>query len=78
MWQKFDEQKWNDVAPVDLLKLTKTEGQVWLILYNLMCDKDCRAKYYFHSSRKGGIMRLRKYMNDLLLDQLPPLSEVQR
>lgn len=77
-WQKFQGQAWGVVEPVNLLKLTQTEGQVWLTLYNLMMDPECRKKYYFHSHRKATLLRVRKYLNQVLLDQLPMLAEVQR
>ena len=34
-WQKFVNHAWADVGPADLLKLTQTEGQVWLAVYNI-------------------------------------------
>lgn len=35
-WQKYQEGKWQEVDPTDLLRLTKHEGQPWLVLFNLM------------------------------------------
>jgi len=29
--------------------------QVWLSLYNLIMDKDCRNKYHFHTTRKAAV-----------------------
>jgi len=42
------------------------------------CDAECRKKYHFNSHRKSTVLRVRKYLNDLLLDQLPVLTDVQR
>eukprot|EP00753_Platysulcus_tardus_P018165 PLAT6753.1.p1 GENE.PLAT6753.1~~PLAT6753.1.p1 ORF type:complete len:504 (-),score=221.68 PLAT6753.1:411-1832(-) len=77
-WEKFVDMKWQAVQPKDLLKLTKLEGQVWLSLFNLLCSAEVRRRYGFHSFRKDNVLRLRKYMNDVLLDQLPVLADVHR
>lgn len=52
--------------------------QVWLAMYHLMCEEECRKRYHFNSMRKNNILRVRKYLNDVLLDQLPVLAAVQR
>ncbi|CAM9790782.1 unnamed protein product [Ectocarpus fasciculatus] len=83
-WQKFVDFEWRTVATADLLQVTKTEGQaredniVWLAMYHLMCEEECRKRYHFNSLRKNNILRVRKYLNDILLDQLPVLASVQR
>lgn len=77
-WTKFVNQKWVVVAPSDLLVLTPTEAQVWLAVYYLLCTKSAREHYEVTSFRKNQLLRIRKYLNDLLLDQLPLLADVQR
>lgn len=52
--------------------------QIWLTMYHLLCEEECRRRYHFNSMRKGNILRVRKYLNDVLLDQLPVLADVQR
>jgi hypothetical protein len=37
-----------------------------------------RQRYHFNSFRKGQLLRVRKYLNDVMLDQLPFLADVQR
>lgn len=76
--EKFVDQKWVAVNPRDRFKLTATEGQVWLSIYNLMMDTDCRNKYHYNTHRKSIIVRLRRFFNEVLLDQLPMLAELQR
>ena len=79
IWEKYGQEgKWTEVKPENLLQLTKHEGQAWLILYNLLCEGECRKIYQFTSHRKDSILRVRRYLNELLLDQLPVLSHVQR
>ncbi|TYZ59386.1 hypothetical protein PybrP1_001604 [[Pythium] brassicae (nom. inval.)] len=77
-WKKFVNQKWVFVAPGDLLILTPTEAQVWLAVYYLLCTKSAREHYEVTAFRKDQLLRVRKYLNDLLLDQLPLLADVQR
>jgi len=79
VWEKYgDRGRWDVVEPENLLTLTKHEAQVWLILYNLLCEGKCRKAYAFSTHRKNSILRVRKYMNEVLLDQLPILKHVQR
>lgn len=77
-WKKFVDQKWVIVDPSDLLSLTTTEAQVWLAVYYLVCTKSAREHYEVTQYRKNQLLRIRKYMNDILLDQLPLLADVQR
>lgn len=41
-------------------------------------DPECRKKYELTDYRKNNLLRLRKYMNEILLDQLPNLSFMLR
>lgn len=77
-WKKFVHQKWVFVEPSDLLVLTSTEAQVWLALYYLLCTKAAREQYEMTQFRKDQLLRVRKYLNELLVDQLPLLVDVQR
>jgi hypothetical protein len=77
-WKKYIGNKWESCEPENLMKLTKTEGQVWICLYWLMCDGEARKRYHFNSFRKEQVLRVRKYLNDVMLDQLPILADVQR
>ncbi|CAL1546402.1 unnamed protein product [Lymnaea stagnalis] len=75
---KFIESKWQEVSFEDSLKLTKTEGQVWLALFHLLMERACQDKYDLNNYRKNTIIKLRSYLTEVLLDQLPILSELQR
>jgi predicted Zn-ribbon and HTH transcriptional regulator len=76
--EKFVDQKWIVVAPADTRRLTKLEAQIWLCAYNLLLDERCRRQYELRSHRKQNIMRLRKFFNDVLMDQLPMLRQLHR
>ena len=70
--------KWKETAPEDLLKLTPLEGNAWLLFYNLICEPKCRERYELTDHRRNSMSRLRKYINEILVDQLPMLADVQR
>lgn len=36
-----------------------------------------RRRYHFNSFRKAQLLRARKYLNEVLLDQLPVLADMQ-
>lgn len=76
---KYNETgRWVEVAPTDQLTLTKTEGQIWLTLYHLLMDQQCQQKYEFNHHNKGCILKLRTYLNEPLLEQIPQLADLQR
>lgn len=77
-WQKLIDLKWSVVKPIDLLKVTKLEGQPWIALYHLLAKEVFRERYALNSFRKGQLLRIRKYLNEIMLDQLPFLADVQR
>lgn len=76
--EKYVENKWTPVQRSDRFRLCKAEGQVWLTVYNLLMDKRCATLYEFTDTRKASLMRLKRYLNDLLKDQLPVLRDVHR
>lgn len=79
IWEKLNEHnEWDVVSPTDLLRLTKHEGQPWLALYHLVTSKICREAYGLDAFRKSSLMRLRRYLQKPILDQLPVLNEVAR
>jgi len=70
-WQKLIDLKWTNVPPIDLLKVTKLEGQPWITLYHLIAKTIFRERYHLNTFRKGQLLRVRKYINEMMLDQLP-------
>lgn len=77
-WQKLKDFKWSEVPPIDLLKVTKLEGQPWIALYNLVAKEVFRERYHINNFRKGQLLRVRKYLNEIMLDQLPFLADIMR
>ena len=76
--EKFEDQQWTVIQSHERGRLTKIEAQVWLTVYNMFMTNDSSRKYEMTNFRKQNLLRLRKYMNEVLLDQLPMLSEMLR
>lgn len=74
----FENQKWTVVPKEDYSKLPKLEAQVWIAIYNLFMEPECRKKYELNEYRKSNLLRLRKYLNEIILDQIPVLSHLAR
>lgn len=78
---KFQDGQWGEVAPSNLLLLTKTESQLWLSLYNLLLDEECRKKYHYTANNKNVILKVRAaipvlspLLSSLVLSSLHSLS----
>eukprot|EP00055_Hartaetosiga_balthica_P014926 m.85094 g.85094 ORF g.85094 m.85094 type:complete len:452 (-) comp8728_c2_seq1:232-1587(-) len=77
--QKLGENnEWVDVPPGDRFNLTKNEGQVWIALYNLLMEPECRKKYAFTTYNKNHILKLRSHLNDVVINQMPVLGDLRR
>ena len=76
--EKFEDNKWAEIKPHEKGKITKLEGQIWLTIYNMFMTQASNQKYELTTFRKANLMRLKKYMNEVLLDQLPLLTPMLR
>uniref|UniRef100_A0A8D0A3F4 Zinc finger MYND domain-containing protein 10 n=1 Tax=Sander lucioperca TaxID=283035 RepID=A0A8D0A3F4_SANLU len=70
--------RWQKIPVEDRLKMTKLDGQVWISLYNLLLKEDCQRKYDFNNFNKNQLLKLRGFLTEVLIDQLPNLVELQR
>ncbi|XP_041816678.1 zinc finger MYND domain-containing protein 10 [Chelmon rostratus] len=75
---KYINGRWQKIPAEDHLKMTKLDGQVWISLYNLLLKEDCQRKYDFNSFNKSQLLKLRSFLTEVLIDQLPNLVELQR
>jgi hypothetical protein len=66
--EKFEDQRWQKLEIKDHNRVTKVEGQIWLTIYNMFLSQDSNRKYEITSFRKTNLLRLRKYLNEVLLD----------
>ncbi|XP_029773495.1 zinc finger MYND domain-containing protein 10 isoform X3 [Suricata suricatta] len=75
--QRFEGGCWQTVGPSEQQKLSKLDGQVWIALYNLLLSHEARARYCLTSFAKEQLLKLRAFLTDTLLDQLPNLADLQ-
>jgi hypothetical protein len=76
--QKYIGGQFQNVEQDDTLRVCIPEAHSWFIVHKLLCDRDCRMKYQYTSSRKEIIMRIKRFLNETLIDQIPALVDVQR
>ncbi|XP_008406873.1 zinc finger MYND domain-containing protein 10 isoform X1 [Poecilia reticulata] len=76
--EKYKNGKWQRIPAEDHVKMTKVDGQVWLALYSLILKEECQRKYDFNNFNKNQLLKLRRFLTDVLIDQLPNLVELQR
>lgn len=66
--QKFEDQNWVTVPESEQNRVCKIEAQIWITLYNMFLSQDTNRKYEITTFRKANLLRLRKYMNEVLID----------
>ncbi|RNC44338.1 zinc finger, MYND-type containing 10, partial [Trypanosoma cruzi] len=62
----------------DALLVCVPEAHTWFSLHKMLCDPECRRRYPYTQSKKELILRIRRFLNDTLVDQIPALASVQR
>ncbi|KAJ3043064.1 Zinc finger MYND domain-containing protein 10 [Rhizophlyctis rosea] len=75
---RFEDGTWTEVPRDELPRLCKVEAQVWLSLYNMLIEPECRKKYEYNTQRQSVILRLQAYLNETLEDQLSILKDLER
>lgn len=76
--QKYIQGQFRDVPNDDVLRVCVPEAHCWFILHKLLCDRECRKKYTYTSSKKEIILRIKRHLNETIVDQIPVLTDVQR
>lgn len=76
--QKFEEHEWIPIADDEHTKLPRLQGTLWLSIYNLVMDSDFQARYEMSSVRRANLLRLRRFLHELVFDQIPPLADLLR
>lgn len=76
--EKYMDGTWKEIPVEDQLKMTKLDGQVWIALYNLLLSESCQQKYEFNNHNKNQLLKLRVFLTEVLIDQLPALGHLQR
>ncbi|EPR62334.1 MYND finger domain-containing protein [Toxoplasma gondii ME49] len=73
----FEDQQWT-LQRSDEASMSKVEAQVWLSIYNLVMDQECRNRYEMTTYRRDTLLRLRRHLNETVHDQIPPLMDLHR
>merc|ERR1719352_1551388 len=76
--ERFEDHQWEPVEADDEGRLPKLHTQVWLAIYNLIMDQECRSRYELSTNRRENLLRLRRFINEVVVDQLPPLTNLHR
>jgi hypothetical protein len=76
--QKFVNGQWKDVDRSDAMLVAIPEAHSWFALHMLLCDRDCRKLYVYNQFRKDIILRVKRRLNETIVDQIPALVDVQR
>lgn len=73
-----DRGSWREMEASERQRIGSVDAQVWLSLNNLVVDRRARSKYEYDDFRKNTLVRLKRYFNEVLFDQLPVLKDLQR
>ena len=76
--EKFEDMRWQVIKDDEKGKIPKIEAQIWLTIYNMFLSQDTNRKYEITTFRKNNLLRLRKFLNEQLIDQLPMLGGMLR
>ncbi|KAK2583290.1 hypothetical protein KPH14_009294 [Odynerus spinipes] len=85
-WSKNDPEgnlmkydgKWGKVKENEEGKITKMEGQVWFGLRELLLNPKCAPYYEITEHRLSHLLKLQKYLHEIVLDQIAPLIDLKR
>lgn len=73
--EKFYDNQWRPVHGDAILLVTKVEAQTWLCMRQLLFNTTVSRNYAITEFRQRELAKCQGLMNELLLDQMPPLAE---
>ncbi|XP_037934957.1 zinc finger MYND domain-containing protein 10 homolog [Teleopsis dalmanni] len=76
--QKIIDDKWKPIPIADMSEVTKHEAHAWFCLRQLLFNKAIMQNYEFNSERCKQLSKCQGLLNDIVLDQLPPLIELKQ
>ena len=76
--RRFLQGHWSRVGDADRRRMHKAEAQCWLAVYNLVLTPEVRRRYQLNTYRKNVLLRVRKFLHETTVDQIPILVELQR
>lgn len=56
--EKYENGKWMIVDKGEYSKIVKLEANVWIAIYNLFMEPECRKKYELSDFRKSNLLRV--------------------
>uniref|UniRef100_S4RFB6 Zinc finger MYND domain-containing protein 10 n=1 Tax=Petromyzon marinus TaxID=7757 RepID=S4RFB6_PETMA len=75
---EFQYNGWRARSSDEVFKLSKLDGQLWIAIYSLLLHKDSLRKYDCNAYNKGQLLKLRGFLTEVLVDQLPCLMDLQK
>lgn len=54
----YENSKWNLIPKNEYSKIPKLEGNLWVAIYNLFMDPECRKNYELNDFRKSNLLRV--------------------
>lgn len=77
-FEKYIDGKWTPVEGDEILKITKVEAQAWFCLRSLMFRRETFENYEINDFRQRELGKCSGLLNEIILDQLPPLAELKQ
>lgn len=77
-FEKFINGKWSVVEGDDILKIVKPEAQTWFCLRSIMFHRETFENYEINTFRQRELGKCSGFLNEIILDQLPPLVELKQ
>lgn len=77
-FEKFIDGKWKLVEGDEILKVCKAEAQTWFCLRSLIFHRETFENYEINSFRQRELGKCSGLLNEVILDQLPPLAELKQ
>lgn len=77
-FEKFVDGKWTPVEGDEILKMAKVEAQTWFCLRSILFHRETFENYEINSFRQRELGKCSGLLNDVILDQLPPLAELKQ
>lgn len=77
-FEKFIDGKWSAVEGDEILKIVKPEAQTWFCLRSIMFHRETSENYEINAFRQRELGKCSGLLNEIILDQLPPLAELKQ
>lgn len=77
-FEKFIDGKWKSVEGDGVLKIINVEAQTWFCLRSIMFHRETFENYEINSFRQRELGKCSGMLNEVILDQLPPLVELKQ